>query len=234
MGAELLAFCRTLGPPQRQYTKACGGALGGPGCSVRLGDEFEVLDHGWPGKKRTDDGSPFSEKRGFAKADRVILQCVPENLQDEAVRRLDASVYLESLKTLGFAGHGVQSALYGFFKGSLLPGVYADVGKFENHGLSLVVQGVIYTKSGFSARQLSGHCYKINSNSKRLGASQDSGCGLTSKMGEFARSGWRLRFMLKAMRLYNRLPIFVTSRVRLGSRITGFALVARAGRHASV
>ena len=187
MRAELQAFCRTLQPTRRQYTKACGGGFGGRGCSVRLGDEFEVLDHGWPGKKRTDDGSPFSEEGGFAKAYRVVLQCVPEDLKDEALRRLDASVYLETLKTLGFAGHGVQSALYGFFKGSLLPGVYANVGKFENHGLSLVVQGVIYTKSGCGARRLCGHRCKIDSVLKRLGASQDSGCGLTSKMGVFAR-----------------------------------------------
>jgi hypothetical protein len=68
----------------------------------------------------------------------VVLQRVPEDLQDVALGRLDALVDLEALEALGLGCHGGDAALDGFVEGGLLAGLDADVGDFENHGFFLL------------------------------------------------------------------------------------------------
>jgi hypothetical protein len=57
-----------------------------------------------------------------------------KTLQDVALRGFYATVHLVTLKALGARDHRGDTALAGFFKGGVLAGMNADVGKFKNHG----------------------------------------------------------------------------------------------------
>jgi hypothetical protein len=63
----------------------------------------------------------------------VIFQRVPKELQDVALGGFYATVHFVTQKALGARGHGGYTALDGFFKGGVLAGMNADLGKFKNH-----------------------------------------------------------------------------------------------------
>jgi hypothetical protein len=98
-----------------------------------FGYEFEMFDRRRAGKEGADDGAPFCKGRRLAKSHVVVVQRVPQNLQDVALLALDAPVHLEALEALGVADDGDQAALYRFLKGGVLAWGNADVGKFKNH-----------------------------------------------------------------------------------------------------
>jgi hypothetical protein len=77
---------------------------------------------GGAGEEGSNDGAPLRERIGLAKTDRVVLQRVPENLQNIAIRAFKAPVDLVALATLGVAKDGAQAALDGFFKCRVLAG----------------------------------------------------------------------------------------------------------------
>ena len=87
-----------------------------------------MFDNGRARKKRADDGAPLGKRGRLAKADGMVFQRVPKNLQDVALRAFDAPVDLEACKTAGLADHRTQTTLDRFLKGGVLAGRDANVG----------------------------------------------------------------------------------------------------------
>src|SRR5882672_2506338 len=71
--------------------------------SVRLADQLEVFHHRRHREVGADDGAPLREQRATAEVDGVVIERVPEDLQDVALGRLDALVDLVAAKALGLA-----------------------------------------------------------------------------------------------------------------------------------
>ncbi len=116
-----------------------GHAVNIPRCSrVQLGcsrnsDGSEMLDLGWLGEEGADDGAPGRKQRAAAEMDGVILQRRSLDLQQIAFWRFNAALNLGLDEALGLADHAGDPVLDGGFKGSVLAGLDADVGDFENH-----------------------------------------------------------------------------------------------------
>ena len=105
----------------------------GPALQAYLTDEIEVFHHRRRCKERPDEGAPLRKERPLAEAHSVVLQRVPEDLQDVALGAFNAAIDLGAFEALGLAGHCVQGVLDGGFEGGVLAGGDANVGNFKDH-----------------------------------------------------------------------------------------------------
>lgn len=103
---------------------------------------MKVLNHRGRREKRPHDGTPLGEGLRLPKADGVVLQSGPHNLQHIALAALNAFVYGEALEAFGLGDDVAHTARNRFLEGGVLAGVDADVGKLKNHGGSVLGGGV--------------------------------------------------------------------------------------------
>src|SRR5690606_40819136 len=71
--------------------------------------QLEMLDHGRRGEVRADDGAPLGEQRAAAEVQGVVLQRLPEDLQDVALGVLDAAVDRGALEAARAADDGGEA-----------------------------------------------------------------------------------------------------------------------------
>ena len=80
------------------------------------------------------DAAPLDKGVRLPKSYGMVLHGIPKNLQQVALRVLNAFVHFVALKTWCLAQHRLQSALNGFLKGRVFARADLNVGKLKNHG----------------------------------------------------------------------------------------------------
>src|SRR5450432_242170 len=104
--------------------------------SGRLLRQREMLDLRRHREERADESAPLGEERTLAEVDRVVLERVPANHQQVALGRLDALVHLVRAVAHGLRDDRREAALDRGLELGVLSRRDADVGDFENHGVT--------------------------------------------------------------------------------------------------
>lgn len=93
-----------------------------------------MLDDGWRSREGANNRKPLGIERPLPESDGMVFQCVPGGLEEVALGRFDAAIYLTPLKALDTPDQGGDGALNRFLESGVLSRANANISKFYDHG----------------------------------------------------------------------------------------------------